>query len=178
MFLFTIVRFQVDFTSDISIQLSANINRLWSWLYWPLEILTKVRLDPQKNRPDFYNLINAQPTRRQCIQHKINNSILLPLIKLHVCSHMMHQNFLSEVGTRSTKWWSTKWGTRSVGSMAKCASRWLGRYDEQSMVSISRQNFAIPAFHSQQVVQIDRSYSFAAAWSDHIHAQNMSIFDK
>ena len=94
-------------------QLSANVNWLWSWLYRPLEIRTKVRLDPQKNRPDFYNLINAQPTRRQCIQHKINNSILLPLIKLHICSHMMHQNFWSEVGTGSTKWWSTS----SVGSM-------------------------------------------------------------
>ena len=87
-------------------QLSANVNWLWSWLYRPLEIRTKVRLDPQKNRPDFYNLINAQPTRRQCIQHKINNSILLPL--------MMHQNFWSEVGTGSTKWWSTS----SVVSMA------------------------------------------------------------
>ena len=73
------------------------------------EIPTKVKLDPNENRPYFDNLINAQWTRRHGIhrQNKQLNGlvsccrIMLRLIKWHVYAHKMHQ--IS--GPLYVNWW-------------------------------------------------------------------------
>ena len=75
----------------------------------PFEIPTKVKLDPNENRPYFDNLINAQSTKRHGIhrQNKQLNGlvsccrIMLRLIKWHVYAHKMHQ--IS--GPLSVNWW-------------------------------------------------------------------------
>ena len=132
---------------------------------------TKVRLDPQKNRPYFYNLINAQSIKkaRYLTQNKqLHNVTSHDASKFLIHSRdrvdeMVVDQLIRVDGGRPDQ--SGRWPNVLVGGWSTAS------YDKQSKVSISRQSLAAPTCHSQWVVQIDRSFSFTAAWADRIQAQ-------